>query len=91
MLSKENGLFELSATYLEFIISTQTRTPVQFSDEETTTFREHTPAAIKRIDHSKDVSEKVTNTFLTAISGTFEARTSKLFRDRIRMRCRDLC
>ena len=42
MLTQENRLFELSATYLELIISTQTKTPVQFSDEETTTFRENT-------------------------------------------------
>ena len=40
MLTQENRLFELSVTYLEFIISTQTMTPAQFSDEETTTFRE---------------------------------------------------
>jgi len=32
----------LSATYLEFIIPTQTMTPVDFSDEETTTFRKNT-------------------------------------------------
>ena len=39
MPAKEKKLFELSATYLEFIISTQTMTPVEFSDEEMTTFR----------------------------------------------------
>ena len=42
MLTQENRLFELSATYLEFIIFSQTMTPAQFSDEETTTFRECT-------------------------------------------------
>ena len=35
-------LFELRATFLEFIISTQTITPAEFNDEETTTFREST-------------------------------------------------
>jgi len=42
MPAKENRIFELSATYLEFIISTQTMTPVEFSDEETTTIRKNT-------------------------------------------------
>jgi len=38
MPAKEKKLFELSATYLEFIISTQTMTPVKFSNEEMTIF-----------------------------------------------------
>ena len=42
MLTPGKRIFELSPTYLEFIISTLTKTPVQFSDEETTTFRENT-------------------------------------------------
>ena len=42
MLTQENVLFELRATYLEFIISTQTMTPAEFNDEEMTTFREST-------------------------------------------------
>ena len=39
MLTQENKIFELSAAYIEFIISTQTMTPAEFSDEEMTTFK----------------------------------------------------
>ena len=42
MPTQENRTFELSATYLEFIISTQTMTPVEFSDKEMTTCHENT-------------------------------------------------
>ena len=42
ILTYENVLFELRATYLEFIISTQMINPAEFNDEETTTFREST-------------------------------------------------
>ena len=42
MLTKENRIFELSATYLEFVIFTQTMAPAAFDDEEMTTFRENT-------------------------------------------------
>jgi len=38
MPTLENRIFELSATYLEFIISTET-IPVEFSEEEMATFR----------------------------------------------------
>jgi len=33
MPTLENRIFELSATYLEFIISTQTMTPVELGEE----------------------------------------------------------
>ena len=39
MPTSENRIFELSATYLEFIISTETMTPVELGEEEMTTFR----------------------------------------------------
>ena len=42
MLTLENRIFELSATYLEFIISAQTMTPVEFSEEKMATFRKNT-------------------------------------------------